>query len=192
MTRLSLWFWFGILGILSLALSANDLWAARDDGGGITREVFWQIVSFVLLVTLLIYVLKKPVRAFLLKRQGEIKNSLEQSAKKEEESRAHFDKWEEKLNSLSQEIDNLHQEISQEAEVERKRIIERAQEEGDRIRKQAQVVAEQEVRKARFILRKEMVDLSMEMAEKLLREATQPQDQEKLVEEFMGKVRELR
>jgi F-type H+-transporting ATPase subunit b len=192
MTRFSLWFWFGILGILSLVVFANDLWAARDEGGGITGEVFWQIVSFVLLVTLLIYVLKKPVRAFLLKRQEEIKNSLEQSAKKEEESRAHFDKWEEKLNSLSQEIDNLHQEISQEAEVERKRIIERAQEEGDRIRKQAQVVAGQEVRKARFILRKEMVDLSMEMAEKLLREATQPQDQEKLVEEFMGKVRELR
>lgn len=192
MTRFSLWFWFGILGILSLALSANDLWAARDEGGGITGEVFWQIVSFVLLVTLLIYVLKKPVRAFLLKRQGEIKNSLEQSAKKEEESQAHFDKWEKKLHSLSEEIDNLHRKISQESEVERKRIIERAQEEGDRIRKQAQVVAGQEVRKARFILRKEMVDLSMEMAEKLLREATQPQDQEKLVEEFMGKVRELR
>jgi F-type H+-transporting ATPase subunit b len=192
MTRFSLWFWFGILGILSPALSANDLWAARDEGGGITGEVFWQIVSFVLLVTLLIYVLKKPVRAFLLKRQGEIKNSLEQSAKKEEESQAHFDKWEKKLHSLSEEIDNLHRKISQESEVERKRIIERAQEEGDRIRKQAQVVAGQEVRKARFILRKEMVDLSMEMAEKLLREATQPQDQEKLVEEFMGKVRELR
>jgi F-type H+-transporting ATPase subunit b len=192
MTRFFLWFWFGILGILSLALSPNDLWAARDDRGGITGEVFWQIVSFVLLVTMLIYVLKKPVRAFLLKRQGEIKNSLEQSARKEEESRTHFDKWEEKLNSLSREIDNLHQRISQEAEVERKGIIERAQEEGDRIRKQAQVVAEQEVRKARLILRKEMVDLSMEMAEKLLREATQPQDQEKLVKEFMGKVRELR
>jgi F-type H+-transporting ATPase subunit b len=192
MTRFSLWFWFGILGILSLVVFANDLWAARDEGGGITGEVFWQIVSFVLLVTLLIYVLKKPVRAFLLKRQGEIKNSLEQSAKKEEESQAHFDKWEKKLHSLSEEIDNLHRKISQESEVERKRIIERAQEEGDRIRKQAQVVAGQEVRKARFILRKEMVDLSMEMAEKLLREATQPQDQEKLVEEFMGKVRELR
>jgi F-type H+-transporting ATPase subunit b len=76
--------------------------------------------------------------------------------------------------------------------VERERIIERAQEEADRIRRQAQVVAEQEVRKARFILRKEMVDLSMEMAEKLLRKATRPQDQEKLVKEFMGKVRELR
>jgi F-type H+-transporting ATPase subunit b len=192
MTRISLWFWFGILGILSLALSANDLWAAGNDRGGITGEVFWQIVSFVLVVTLLIYVLKKPVRSFLLKRQGEIKNSLEQSAKKEEESQAQFDKWEEKLNSLSQEIDNLHQKISQEAEVERERIIERAQEEADRIRRQAQVVAEQEVRKARFILRKEMVDLSMEMAEKLLRKATRPQDQEKLVKEFMGKVRELR
>ncbi len=191
MTRFSLWFWFGILGILSLALSANDLWAAKD-GGGITREFFWQIVSFVLLVTLLTYVLKKPLRAFLLKRQEEIKNSLERAAKKEEESQVHFDEWEKKLNSLSQEIGNLRQKISQEAEAERRRIVEQAEEEGIRIRKQALVVAEQEVRKARLTLRKEVANLSIGMAEKLLSEATQPQDQERLVNEFMGKVRDLR
>jgi F0F1-type ATP synthase membrane subunit b/b' len=41
-------------------------------------------------------------------------------------------------------------------------------------------------------LKKEMVDLSLEFSENLLKEAVQPQDQERLVREFIGKVRELR
>jgi len=182
---------FGVPGILSVGFSPDDLWAAAGSGG-ITGDVFWQFVSFVLLLILLSFFLKKPLRAFLMKRREEIEKFLEQSAKKEEESRAQFLQWERKLNSLSQEIRELHQKISQEGELECKRIIERALEEGDGIRKQAQVVAEQEVKKARAALKKEMVDLSVELAEKLLKEATQPQDQERLVKEYIGKIGEIR
>jgi F-type H+-transporting ATPase subunit b len=191
MTRYFLEFWFGIFGILSQAFSANDLWAAGG-GDGITGEVFWQIISFVLLLFLLTYFLKNPVRTFLKKRREGIKNSLEQSAKNEEKSQKEFENWEDKFNLLRQEVADLHQKISQEGEGERKRIIGRAEEEGDRIRQQAQVVAEQEVKKARAALRKEMVDLSVELAEKLLKEATQPQDQGRLVREYMGKMKEFR
>ncbi len=191
MTKFFLGFWFGILGILSLALSANDLWAAGGVGG-VSGEVFWQIISFVLLLFLLTRFLRDPVRTFLKKRQEGIKNSLEQSAKKEEESQKQFENWEDKFNLLRQEVADLHQKIFQEGEVERKRIVERAEEEGDRIRQHAQVVAEQEVKKARSILRKEMVDLSVELAEKLLKEATQPGDQGRLVKEYVERMKELR
>ena len=191
MSRFSVWSGYFIFGILSLAFSASDLWAAGG-GGGIPGEVFWQIISFVLLLLLLISVLKNPIRAFLRKRQEEIKSSLEQSAKKEGESQKTFENWEKKLNSLSQEVADLHQKISQEGEVERQRIVERALEEGDRIRQQAKVVAEQEVKKARTALRREMVALCIELAEKLLKEATHPQDQERLVREYIGKMREIR
>ena len=100
--------------------------------------------------------------------------------------------WEKKLNALSQEIADLHQKISQEGEVERKKIIEHALEEGDRIRKQALIVAEQEVKKARAALKKEMVDLSLAFAAKLLQEATDSQDQERLVKDFIIKMGEIR
>lgn len=191
MNRISLCLRFAVLGIFSQTLSVRDLWASAG-GRGISGEVFWQVVSFVLLVILLVFVLKKPVRVFLLKRQEDIRNYLEQSAKKAEESRKNSESWERKLNSLSQEIAELHQKISQEGEVERQRIIEKALEEGERIRKQALMIAEQEVKKARSSLRREMVDLSVEMAEKLLKDSTKSQDQERLVREYMAKMRELR
>ena len=190
MSRNSFRLGFTVLGIFFQSLPVKDLWASGGESR-ISGEVFWQVVSFVLLVILLAYVLKKPVRLFLTKRREEIKNSLEQSARKEDESRENFEDWERKLNSLSQEISELHKRISQEGEAERQKIIGKALEEGDRIRKQAQVIAEQEVKKARSALRKEMVDLSVELAGRLLKECTQAQDQERLVREYIGKIREL-
>jgi F0F1-type ATP synthase membrane subunit b/b' len=36
-----------------------------------------------------------------------------------------------------------------------------------------------------------MVDLSVELAERLLKECIHPQDQERLIREYIGKIREL-
>ena len=185
------WLRVSTFGILAQALGVKNLWAAGS-GGGISGEVFWQIISFILLAILLIRFLKKPVLSFLGQRQEQIKNSLERAARKETESQTQLEVWEKKLSVLSQEIADLHQRISREGEMERKRIIEHALEEGDRIRKQALIVAEQEVKKARAALKKEMVDLSLELAEKLLQEATHSKDQERLVKEFIGKMGEIR
>jgi len=185
------WLRVSTFGILAQALGVNNLWAAGS-GGGISGEVFWQIISFILLAILLIRFLKKPVLSFLGQRQEQIKNSLERAARKETESQTQLEVWEKKLSALSQEISDLHQRISREGETERKRIIEHALEEGDRIRKQALIVAEQEVKKARAALKREMVDLSLELAEKLLQEATHSKDQERLVKEFIGKMGEIR
>jgi len=181
----------GILTLFVLVFSVDTLWASGG-GGGMTGETFWQIISFILLLILLIKVLKQPIRTLLFKRREDIKNSLEQAAQQEGESQTHYEEWERKLNSLDQEIADLHRKISQEGEAERVRIVERAQKEGSRIKEQAQMAAEQEVKKGRAALKKEMVDLSVELAEKFLREATEPQDQERLVRDYIGKVRELR
>ena len=183
--------------ILFLALAAlagaADLWAAGGgEKGGFSSEVIWQIISFVLLIVLLSRFVKKPLAAFLSGRQAEVQNAIEQSARKKEEAEALLSEWQRKVDSLGREIQDLHQRIRAEGEAEQKKIVSRAQEEGERIRQQAGVIAEQELTKVRAALKKEMVDLSVELAEKLLKEAIQPQDQERLIQEYIGKVRELR
>jgi len=183
--------------ILVLALAAlggaADLWAAGGgEKGGFSSEVIWQIISFVLLIVLLSRFVKKPLAAFLSGRQAEVQNAIEQSARKKEEAEALLSEWQRKVDSLGREIQDLHQRIRAEGEAEQKKIVSRAQEEGERIRQQAGVIAEQELTKVRAALKKEMVDLSVELAEKLLKEAIQPQDQERLIQEYIGKVRELR
>jgi F-type H+-transporting ATPase subunit b len=181
-------FWLSILGLF---FSEKNLWASGE-GGGFSMDVIWQIIAFVLLAIFLVKVLKKPMLAFLIKRKEEIKNSLDQAKKKEMEAQRLLGEWEKKLEFMSREITELHQSIQLEGDAERRRIIDRAQEEGARIRKQAQVIAEQEVKKAQASLKKEMVNLSVELADNLLKKAIQPQDQERLVKEYIGKMKEIR
>ncbi len=182
------------LGGLSLGLLglAADAWASEGKGGGFSSAVIWQIVSFVLLILLLVRFTKKPLASFLSHRQEEIQNAMAQSARKKGEAAALLAEWQKKVDSLNQEVQDLHQKIRDEGEAERKKIVSRAQEESERIRLQAGVIAEQELFKARAALKKEMVDLSVDLAERLLKDTMKPQDQERLIQEYIGKVRELR
>jgi len=182
--------WLGLsMGVQVLA--EGNLWAAGG-GGGVSGELLWQVVAFALLVFLLAKMLKKPLGGFLAKRKEEIGNTLDQASLKEAEAMKVLGDCEKKIESLGREIQDLHETIRREGEEERKRIIDRAGEESERVRKQAEIIAEHEVKKARAALKKEMVDLSVELAEKLLKETIQPQDQERLVREYVGKMKEIR
>ena len=134
---------------------------------------------------------KNPSRLSSRAGRRRFKTPSEQSARKKEEAEALLSEWQRKVDSLNQEVKELHQRIRAEGEAEQKKIVSRAQEESERIRQQAGVIAEQELIKVRAALKKEMVDLSVELAEKLLKEAMKPQDQERLIQEYIGKVREL-
>jgi len=189
-----------LMGLLRISLFpfpvmllATDLWGSSGGGKGeFSSAVIWQIVSFVLLLILLARFVKKPLTSFLSHRQEEIQSAMDHSARKKEEAGAHLAEWQKKVDSLNQEVKELHQRIRDEGEAERKKIVNRAQEESERIHKQAGVIAGQELIKARAVLKKEMVDLSVELAEKLLKDTMRPQDQERLIQEYIGKVRELR
>ncbi|MBP1718810.1 MAG: synthase subunit [Deltaproteobacteria bacterium] len=179
--------------VFSLPVTAGtaDLWASGGERGGFSSAVIWQIIAFVLLIILLSRFIKKPLASFLSHRQEEVKSAMEQSARKKEEAEALLSEWQRKVDSLNQEVRELHQRIRDDGEAEQKKIVSRAREEGERIRQQAGVIAEQELAKAKAGLKREMVDLSVELAEKLLKEAIKPQDQERLIQEYIGKVREL-
>ena len=179
--------------VFSLPVMAGtaDLWASGGEKGEFSSAVIWQIIAFVLLIILLSRFIKKPLASFLSHRQEEVKSAMEQSARKKEEAEALLSEWQRKVDSLNQEVRELHQRIRDDGEAEQKKIVSRAREEGERIRQQAGVIAEQELAKAKAGLKREMVDLSVELAEKLLKEAIKPQDQERLIQEYIGKVREL-
>lgn len=166
------------------------LWAksSASPGSGFSNEVLWQSISFFLLLILLVKFFKKPIKASLARRREEIKTAFDQLIQKEKEAEAQITAWERKLNSLSQEIAELHQKIIAEGEAERERIIAHAQEQGEHIKKQAQIVAEQELKKALAVLKKETVDLAIVLAQDMIKGAMQPKDQMRLVKEFIGQI----
>ncbi|RPJ37751.1 MAG: hypothetical protein EHM27_12215, partial [Deltaproteobacteria bacterium] len=153
--------------VFSLPVLAGtaDLWASGGEKGEFSSAVIWQTIAFVLLIVLLSRFVKKPLSSFLLSRQEEVQNAIKQSARKKEEAEALLSEWQRKVDSLNQEVTDLHLRIREEGETEQKKIVSRAKEEGERIRQQAGVITEQEVAKARAALKGEMVELSVELAE---------------------------
>ncbi len=174
-------------------LLGNNAWASSAEGaGGFSRELLWQIVAFILLIIFLAKVLRKPLGNFLVKRKQNIQNSLEQAKRRQMEAERLLAEWEKKLNAMDEEIAALHRNIREEGATERERMIVRSQEEGERIRKQAHLIAEQEVKKARDCLKREMVDLTIELSQKLLEKTVRPDDQERLVKEYTTRIKEIR
>ncbi len=158
---------------------------AHDPDSGFPMEIIWQAIGFIILLILLIKFFKKPISASLKKRREEIKIFLDELRHKKKEVEDQLVEWEKKISLLDQEIAELHQKIIAEGEIERQRIIAHAQEEGEHIKRQAQIVAEQELIKALLELKKETVNLAASLAHDLLKKVFQPNDQERLVKEFI-------
>ncbi len=78
--------------------------------------------------------------------------------------------------------------LAEQGAAEKKKILENAQIEAERMKQQAQFMADQEVKKAKLMLRKEAVALAANMAEALLKEKITETDHKKLIDEYIEKV----
>jgi F-type H+-transporting ATPase subunit b len=144
-----------------------------------------QLVSFLILLGLLIYVGYKPIRKMLDERANRIKESMEQAeATKQEYERAKV--------AVQEQIGKARQEgqavIGQATQIG-DRLKEEAKEEA---RKEAQVIVdrtrvelERERDKAIDDLRREFVDTAILAAEKVINEALDKEKHRKLIEEAL-------
>ena len=88
----------------------------------------------------------------------------------------------------SEEIEEITKMLAEQGAAEKKKILENAQHEAERIKQQARFMADQEVKKAQAILRKEAVELAANMAEALLKEKITERDHKRLIDEYIEKV----
>ena len=91
-----------------------------------------------------------------------------------------------RLQALEDEIAELHANARAEAEVEKQRIIAHARSEAERIAQSAQRNIRDEIARARTALRREAVELAVELAEGALRERVTSDDNERLTADFLS------
>jgi F-type H+-transporting ATPase subunit b len=160
---------------------------AADAAAGIA-DLLWPAFNLVLLLAVLIYFARKPIRSFFAGRRAQIQNELQGSADQLEEAEATYTKWQRRLIGLESEIEAIRTTSRQRAEAERERILSEAQASADRIRRDAISAIEQELRRARDELREEAAQLALELAaERLEREVT-GEDRDRLLDEFIDRV----
>ena len=126
------------------------------------------------------------VQSFLQDRRDAVVKELEaarQAKAAADELRAEF---EARMQTLESEAERTREELLSIARLEAQRLLEQAQRAADRIRKDARLIADQEVAQARRVLQQETADLIADRAAALLEREITPQDQQRLVQEFVA------
>lgn len=168
--------------------------AASEVGGsaGIPWwEIFKQVVNFGILVGVLVYFLRKPVGAYLQERTEMLRKSIDEAARARASAAEKLLAIEIRMSKLSEEIKEMSRKMDAEAEEEMRRMRDGAEAEIKRLHAQVQFAAEQEVKNARYELRKEAAKLSARTAEEIVSKTITKGDQERMVRENIDRIREI-
>jgi F-type H+-transporting ATPase subunit b len=151
------------------------------------EDLAWRIANFSVLIIILHIALTKRAVTFFSDRKKAIREALDEAVAARQEARKKHEEVGAMLKKAREEIEEIHFSFISEGQRERDRIIKNAQREADKIKKQAEHIAVQEIRKARFALRAEAVDLAVSMAEGLLTKNIKEDDQKKITRDFIEK-----
>lgn len=148
--------------------------------------------NLAILVFVLAYFLKTPLKNFLMDRRGQIANKIESSEKEITEAKDLFDRYMEKLNNLEKEISDLKESIKNEADIERQEIIKQAEISAKKIREDAKLTIKSETARAKHEIQNEVVDLALQLAENLIKSNLNETDNKRIVEEFISEVNQTK
>ena len=165
--------------------------AAEGEGGHDSKE--WidlgkKTFDFIVLVGLLYWLLAAQIKEFFSGRRVEIKKTLEESVEKKADAEKKYREYSEKLDKASVEIDSIFEMIKAQGITEKQKIIEDAEKAAKKMKEDAHTRIEQELKGASDQLKAQAVQLSVQMAEEIIKRSITAQDHEAMVEEYMNKV----
>ena len=144
----------------------------------------WHVVNFGFLLFLLHRYARKPILDFLAQRSQGIREQIRDAEQRLDAAEAEVASLRARLRDFESEAQGIVTAATEQAEFERARALERASETAQRIREDAQ--------RARQELRDEAADLATTLAAEILRERLTPDDDKRLVGEFVDRIRESR
>ena len=160
-------------------------------GGESLWSIVFKFVNFGILVAALIYFVGKPLKKFLANRHKTIKDKIEETQKALNEAQELRTRYQDRLAKLDEEIEAFKKQILTEAEEEKKKIVDDAVKFSVKIKEQARLTAQQEQKEIARRIKEEIARLTVEDAEKLIAEKITKADHEKMVDDFIVKLRSL-
>ena len=185
-----------LLALLLVGLISGFVLASGDGGhhpesGALLKDFLWRFLNFGIVVAVLVYFLRKPIKKALAGRREDIENNLAEAKRIEKEAEARFAEYDRKLAQAIDEIAEIGDAIRREGELEKQKIIENAKVMALQIERDAEKAADLEVAKARTELQREAVLLAVGIAEDLLKKNFTKEDDTRLIDGYMQKVGEL-
>ncbi len=176
-----------------LVLFAVSFAFASEGGEAGERSLFkaylWPVINFIILVVLLTYAMKKAdIKGFFRKRTELIEQSLKEAKEAKELAQRALAEVEGRLKAIDKEVEEIIASAQFSGEKEKVRLVEEGDKLKEKILEQARTNIDFEVKQAKEMIKKEAVEIAMELAEKKLRDKLTKEEQLKLLEESVQKI----
>ena len=152
------------------------------------KDLFWRVLNFIVLMIILVKFGAKPIASALGGRQTAVKNELEDLESRRDEAEKQYREFEAKLATVEKDIDKIVEKAVAQAEVEKAKILEKAEQAVDDMKRQAEQAIQNEVTEARRELKDDIADQAAVLAEELIVKNLNPEDQVKIIENYLDKV----
>lgn len=176
----------GTLIFCDLSFAAEG---AHADRTGDLLDLLYRFINFALLVIILFVVLKKAnIKGLLASRAEELKKRLAELGKGKEEAERKYRELEKRIRDFEQSRQGIIDQFRAEGLAEKNRLIAEAEERVKQILEQAETAIQGEIESAKNRLRRDMIGLAAENAEKILSKEITDNDQDRLVSEFIERL----
>jgi F-type H+-transporting ATPase subunit b len=186
--------WFAvIMSVVLLAGVPALAWAAEEHGGGgglisVDKSLIIQVINFVILLFLLHRLLYKPLLAKMEERSSAIKKSLDEAQAARAEASRQQEENAARLKAAYAEAAAIREQALKEAGEEQRRLVEAARAESQRMMETAKAQMDADIRRAREELRREVGDLAVSVAEKLIRKSLREEDHRRIVDDAIASI----
>ena len=154
----------------------------------------WQIlISLANLVILFLIVKKflfKPVKKLFAQRQAELDHQYAAANAAEQQAQANKEAWEKKLQSANEEADSIIQDATDNAKYRAAQIVEDANAKAESIKQRAEAEAVLTQKRAEEGIKREIVEVSSALAEKMLEREINQEDHRALIGSFIDEIGE--
>jgi F-type H+-transporting ATPase subunit b len=160
-------------------------------GGESWLSWVFKFINFAVLIFVLVKYAGKPLKEYLVNRHHKAKEKVEEAEKLYSEAGNLKNEYEARLAHLDEEINAFKAKVMEETEKEKEKLLEEARSFAAKIQEQARLNYEQEMKEVKGRIREEIARLALEKAEKIVIEKLSRNDSDRMVEEFIEKLRSL-
>ncbi|MBI2357373.1 MAG: ATP synthase F0 subunit B [Deltaproteobacteria bacterium] len=179
-----------------LGLWIAEVWAAgsgAEEAHGVAWfQLIFPLVNFLIFAYLVKRYLLPVMRNYLSERRSRVVNAVREAEQEHARAEAMVRDYRDRLAGLEAETRELREMLRQEGDRLRAKLVAEAEELAAKIKADAGFLADQEVKAGRQQLRSELAALAHDQAAELLRRQLSPEDQRRLVEEFVHGVEGVR
>lgn len=163
-------------------------WLDSDSEGYVASSVAFHFINFLLLLGILVWGAGGTVRDSLRDRALGIRKEIDDAARLRQEATERHEALLARLNALQNEVEAFKAEAREEAVREEERLVERARNEARLIGETAERNIRDEAARARTALRRDAVELAVELARGILEKQVSDGDHRRLAKDFLDAI----